>query len=247
MQQTQPPTNDISSNDFSSPQPLCDVHTHPASMTDPDAYLQFRRKQGTSAIIAASASPDDWPKILALADRHHDVFPALGIHPWAAASLPPHALSAALDALQKHLDNRPYIRAISECGLDASKPNIAQQLSIFKEQCTLAREYHRIIIIHTFKSFHLLSHLTERDRVVFHGFRASPQIQKWALARGFLFSIGSAMLSKHPPILLPETAPFLLPESDDDGHHTANFPAIAQKLPPDASLRAITLFDLKKI
>lgn len=202
--------------------PSLDAHAHPLLFEDPDAYMHRRRLQGIRCILSASVKASDWLANLALAHRHPEIRPCLGLHPAEIAKYSSeNAWREDLDIMEDIIERQKAsipIAALSECGLDARYPRQDWQSAALDAQIDIANRHDLPIILHCVKAFHLLPKRLKRCQtpIIHHGFSASLDIQRWALAEGHYVSLGRALMRKKPPQFEREIFERAFLESDDD-------------------------------
>ena len=128
-----------------------DAHGHlQDSRVGPEVASVLKRASvaGVEGVACCGTGPEDWDAVLALAERHPEVVPLLGLHPWRVAEAPPDwrsSLNARLSASGAGL---------GECGLDFAQPgDRAAQLEAFRFQVRLARELNRPLALHCVKAW----------------------------------------------------------------------------------------------
>lgn len=116
----------------------------------PRLYAQF----GVGQVVVNGTSPEDWPDVLALAQRFDCVIPSFGLHPWRVNA----ASTGWQDGLLKHLDaaealGRPV--GIGECGLDKwiRDYDLDKQKAAFQWQLDLATERKLPLSIHCLQAW----------------------------------------------------------------------------------------------
>lgn len=190
-----------------------------------DAGVDTLMAIGSGYGIAGNAAAVD------LAEQHDNVFAAVGVHPHESHELD----DANRDAIRDWLAH-PKVMALGECGLDYHYMNSPRetQLSVFREQVSLAREIDIPVVIHVRGDEpnaydDLLDIWIERGegalRGVLHCYTGTLPFAKRALEHGFYVSFSGIVTFKRSEALrevaagLPldrlmvETdAPFLAPE-----------------------------------
>jgi len=160
--------------------PLVDAHLHLQDGRFPPAerrrIIARALDAGVGLLVVNAVDETDWRPICALAAAHGHVIPALGLHPWHAATAGKgweERLRAACRAHGAH---------IGECGLD--KPcgvDPRTQERIFLAQLAIAAEFGRTASIHCVKRWgRLLDILRSQGRSsaipVIHSFGGSPEM-----------------------------------------------------------------------
>jgi len=185
-----------------------DVHTHlthEAFAGDQDAVIARAVAAGVDTIVVNGLEPTSNRQVLALAERHPAVKPALGIYPLDAvnelipASLPFVVPRFDVDAelafiRQQALAGR--LAAVGECGLDGhwvDASTFAQQERVFEALIGVALEADLPLVIHTRKlevraAEILAAHGVQK--VNFHCFGGRTNLaREWAERYGWWFSI----------------------------------------------------------
>lgn len=127
---------------------LFDTHAHlhdPAFAEDREAVLARARAAGVGTLLTIGTDPESSREAVALAERHGDVYAAVGIHPHDAAR----AAAGALEEIAT-LARGPRVVAIGEIGLDYFRnlsPVPAQQAAL-RSQLALARELRKPVLLH---------------------------------------------------------------------------------------------------
>jgi len=166
---------------------VIDTHAHLDACADrPSALLRRARDVGVDRIITVGTGIDSCRTALELADRHEEVFAALGIDPHQATD---HE-AARIGELRDLLDHERVV-AVGETGLDYYRDGSARdrQRKLFDAQLALASDLDMPVVIHTREA--------DRDTadalagfagtVVMHCF-SSPGLLATVLERGYYVS-----------------------------------------------------------
>ena len=95
---------------------LIDSHCHlnyPGLVEDEPGVLERARARGVGGFLNISTRQSEWPSVVAAAERHPDVWAAIGVHPHEADAHPELGTDAIVEAAA-----HPRVVAIGECGLD---------------------------------------------------------------------------------------------------------------------------------
>jgi len=206
----------------------------PARWVDSHCHLQLAG--GDDHVTRARAADVDWmvcvgtdletsQAAMAIADRHADVFAAVGLHPHDASKL------GVEWAMLEPLALSDQCLAIGECGFDLYYEHSPrdEQETAFRFQIRLARRTGKPLVIHSRDAwddtFRVLDDEGVPERTVFHCFTGGPQEAQSALERGCHLSFSGIVSFKSagdlreaariapPDRLLVETdSPFLTPE-----------------------------------
>ena len=166
---------------------MIDTHAHLDACADrPSALIRRARAAGVDRIVTVGTGIDSCRVALELAERHEEVFAALGIDPHQATD---HEASR-IGELRDLLDHERVV-AVGETGLDYYRDGSARdrQRKLFDAQLALASELGKPVVIHTREA--------DRDTadalagfagtVVMHCF-SSPGLLATVLERGYYVS-----------------------------------------------------------
>src|SRR6185437_11247561 len=125
-----------------------DSHCHldfPDLASNLDALLAGMRNNDVSHALCVSVNLEDFPRVLALAETHSNLFASVGVHPDYENLTEPQA--AQLATLADH----PRVVAIGETGLDyfRLKGDLEWQRERFRQHIRAARQCGKPLIIHT--------------------------------------------------------------------------------------------------
>lgn len=115
---------------------FADAHLHPADMSE--TYPGYEHAE---LLLGCSTCPADWDVLRGIDDGRIVRF--YGIHPWKV----PEWTNDAEDRLRSILEHYPE-SGIGEIGLDSKRNGMAEQIGIFREQLSIAKEYGRPVQIH---------------------------------------------------------------------------------------------------
>jgi TatD DNase family protein len=125
---------------------LIDTHAHLDACADrPSALLRRARSAGVDRVITIGTGIESCHAALALADRHEEVFAALGIDPHQAGGAEADRV-AELDELLGH----EKAVAVGETGLDYYRDHAPRdrQLRLFEAELELATAHGKPVVIH---------------------------------------------------------------------------------------------------
>jgi TatD DNase family protein len=166
---------------------VTDTHAHLDACEEPaDVLVARAREAGVGRIVSVGSGLASCRETLAIAERHDDVFAALGIHPHQAADDD----AERLDELRELLaDDRAV--AVGEAGLDFYRDYAPhdRQRDLFERQLELAAELGKPVVIHTRAASVETAAALEpfAGTVVLHCFSA-PELLPVALDRGYYVS-----------------------------------------------------------
>ena len=166
---------------------MIDTHAHLDACADrPSALIRRARAAGVERIVTVGTGIDSCRAALELAERHEEVFAALGIDPHQATD---HEASR-IGELRELLDHERAV-AVGETGLDYFRDGSARdrQRKLFDAQLALASELDKPVVIHTREADRdtadALASFT--GTVVMHCF-SSPGLLATVLERGYYVS-----------------------------------------------------------
>lgn len=235
---------------------LVDSHCHldfPDLASNLDELLAKMRDNEVSHALCVSVNLQDFPRVLALAEAHSNLFASVGVHPDYENLIEPQA--AQLAALAAH----PRVVAIGETGLDyfRLKGDLEWQRERFRQHIRAARQCDKPLIIHTREAAEdTLRIMAEEgaDSVagVMHCFTESWEVAQRAMEMNFYISFSGIVtfkkavslkeIAKRIPLerMLVETdSPYLAPVPH---RGKMNQPAFVRHVAEEiAELRGITV------
>ena len=206
---------------------LVDSHCHlnyPGLVEDEAGVLERARGRGVQGFLNISTRQSEWGDVLAAAERHPDVWAAIGVHPHEADKHPDLGSAALVEAA-----THPRVIAIGECGLDYyyDKSDRAAQRERFRAHIAAARENGLPLVIHTRDAEEdTVAILREEPGVtgVLHCFTGSQWLADQGLELGFYVSMSGIVTFKNAKdlqevaksipadrLLVETDAPFLAP------------------------------------
>lgn len=192
--------------------PLTDTHAHlddAAYDADRDAVIARARAAGVTRILAVGIGERSIAATLALAEKHAEVFAAVGVHPNALDALP----AERWDLLERAA-RHPRVVAVGETGLDFFRlkgEDLATgrriQRDFFLKQLDLARRLDKPVVIHCREALEeTLAILREFGRFrpapgVMHCFAGNRTQAEEFFALGYTISVGGILTFKNAPEL----------------------------------------------
>jgi TatD DNase family protein len=204
---------------------LIDTHAHLDACADrPSALLRRARSAGVDRVITIGTGIESCRTALALADRHEEVFAALGIDPHQAGG----AEADRVAELEELLGHDKAV-AVGETGLDYYRDHAPRerQLRLFEAQLELATAHAKPVVIHNRDADDDTARTLARfaGTIVLHCF-SSPGLLATALERRYYVSFAGNVTypkaqdlraaAKQVPAdrLLAETdSPYLAPQA----------------------------------
>jgi TatD DNase family protein len=172
-------------------------HAYDSAMPDgPDGAVAAARAAGVATMVVVGCDRATSLAARALASRHADVHPTVGLHPHEAR----HGVDTIRDLLTG--DGASGVVAVGECGLDYyydHSPRDAQR-DAFAEQIALAHELDLTLVIHTrdawADTFDVLDAVGVPERTVFHCFTGGPDEAAECLRRDAFVSFSGIVTFK---------------------------------------------------
>lgn len=114
-----------------------------------EAILPAVRREGVARMVVNGACEADWPDVLALAERHPEIIPSFGYHPWYVRE----CSETWQERLLFFLDQAPA--GVGEIGLDrwVKGHDVARQQAVFRWQLRVAAERNRPVSIHCLQAW----------------------------------------------------------------------------------------------
>ena len=171
---------------------LVDSHCHidfPELAADIDGVLARMRANEVSHALCVCVNLEDFPRVLALADAHHNLFATVGVHPDQQEGADPGWQDIA------RLAERDRVVAIGETGLDYYRltGDAEWQRARFRNHIRAAREVNKPLIIHCRQSAGDLLAIMREERAadvggIMHCFTESWAVAEQAMAMNFHIS-----------------------------------------------------------
>ncbi|MCD2324857.1 TatD family hydrolase [Sphingomonas sp. IC-56] len=209
---------------------LADSHCHlnyKGLVEEQQQVLARARESGVGAMLNISTREREWDDVIAVAEREHDVWASVGIHPH-EADQHPHVDTAKLVERTQH----PRVVGIGESGLDYyyDHSDRERQQASFRAHLAACRETQLPIIVHTRDAEEDTAEILREEMGkgafpgVIHCFTASGAFADIALELGFYISISGIVTFKNARdlqetavrlpldrLLIETDAPFLAP------------------------------------
>jgi TatD DNase family protein len=182
---------------------LIDSHCHlnyEGLVERQDEVLENARQRGVQGFLNISTRQREWGDIIAVAERHSDVWASVGVHPHEADAHPDLGATALIEGT-KH----DRVVAIGECGLDYyyDKSDRGAQRDRFEAHIEAARQTGLPLIVHTRDAEEDTAEILERAvkergvTGVLHCFTGSASLAKKALDLGFFISLSGIVTFKN--------------------------------------------------
>jgi TatD DNase family protein len=180
-----------------------DSHCHlnyKGLVEDQEGVLRRARESGVAGMLNISTRSAEWNDVIAVAERHDDVWASVGIHPHDADT---HAEVEAATLVEKAA--HPRVVGIGETGLDFyyDRSDRDRQRASFRSHIAAARETGLPLIVHTREAEADTAQILEEEMGkgafpgVIHCFTASADFAAKALDLGFYISISGIVTFKN--------------------------------------------------
>lgn len=180
---------------------LVDSHCHldfPELADDLPAILETMRENDVGAALCVSVTLEDFPKVLALAERHENLYASVGVHP----DYPDLREPTVRELVE--LAQHPKVVAIGETGLDYYRltGDLEWQRERFRVHIRAARQSRKPLIIHTRSASEDTLRLMREEQAgeaggVMHCFTESWAVAQGALGLGFHISFSGIVTFKN--------------------------------------------------
>jgi TatD DNase family protein len=219
---------------------LIDSHCHlnyEGLVERQDEVLDHARDRGVRGFLNISTRQREWSDVIAVAERHGDVWASVGVHPHEADAHPDLGATALVEGA-----DHPRVIAIGECGLDYyyDTSDREAQRDRFEAHIEAARQTGLPLIVHTRDAEQDTAEILERAvqrggvRGVLHCFTGSAELARKALDLGFFISLSGIVTFKNARDL-QDTAKWLPADEmlvETDSPFLAPVPHRGQKCEP---------------
>jgi len=179
---------------------LYDSHTHLDQYPEEEAQglLQRAREAGVTRIITAGTTLESSAACVKLAERFHEVYAAVGVHPMDIKEPWSQQIAERLKGLA---GSNPKVVAISEIGLDFQRgmPDRQLQERYLREQIQIAKELQMPIIYHSREAYPYILDILEEEGAqdvgaIAHYFQGDLSIAKRCTEMGIYISLAKPLL-----------------------------------------------------
>jgi len=193
------------------------------SLANIDEIIQLSHNNQVDYIINSGVNMKTNQEILALSNKHYNMFITLGIHPEYEDSY----LESDIKFIENNLQNKKVI-AIGEIGLDYHYDgyNKQRQIELFCKQLELAEKYRLPVVIHSRDAVQDTLNILKKYKLkgVIHSFSGSLETAKEYIKMGYKLGINGVVTFKNAHIkevvrtlgienfLLETDSPYLTPE-----------------------------------
>jgi TatD DNase family protein len=199
-----------------------DSHCH-LTMSNAEENLAAAREAGVRGFVVPATKLDDAPQAVEIAQRHDDVWAAVGFHPHDAKDCDDAAFAEI-----RRLAGDERVVAVGECGLDYHYMHSERrtQIEVFERHIALARELDKPIIVHNRESTDDMVEVLGRSggRGILHSFTESLPVAKKFVDLGYFISFSGIVTFRtaeslreaarglpHDMVLIETDTPFLAP------------------------------------
>lgn len=147
---------------------------------------------GVSGFVLPGVHPEGWPGISAVARKHHNVFPAYGIHPMYSGIVNEQVLKQLQEIAPKGV-------AIGEIGLDpAYQIPMEVQEQVFCKQLRIAVNSNLPVLIHCRRAFQRALKILHEEHAelvggIMHAYSGSLEMAREFIRLGFAISISGTV------------------------------------------------------
>ena len=200
---------------------MIDTHCHFDMMSNPEAYIREKERQGDIVIGMTNA-----PSHFQMGYQHVKYFKyirlALGFHPLLA-----HELQGEMSLFEQLIAKTSYV---GEIGLDFSREGESTkdiQINSLKQILSILSDKNKIISVHSRKAEPTLLSLLKAyhiKNVIFHWYTGDLSLVPEILNAGYYFSINEAMVSSVKGRRIIDMLPYnrILTETDSPFNRKAN-------------------------
>lgn len=177
---------------------LIDTHCHLLSCEydNVDKEIKEAIESGVEKIIINGFDVSSSKEAVELSEKYNNVYAAVGIGPENISKITNDDINAI-----KKLTYSPKVVAIGEIGLDYywTKENKEQQIKIFKQMLSIAKERNLPVIVHSRQAIQDTYNLLTEYNVkgVLHCYSGSIEMAKKFINNGFLIGIGGVVTFKN--------------------------------------------------
>jgi TatD DNase family protein len=199
-----------------------DSHCH-LTMSDAESTLTRAREAGVRGFVVPGTKLDDAPQTVAVAQKHADVWAAVGFHPHEAKDCDDSAFAEI-----ERLAAEPRVVAIGECGLDYHYMHSPRetQIAVFERHLDLAKRMDKPIIVHNRESTEDMVAILSASgaRGILHSFTESEEVARKFIDAGYYISFSGIVTFRsaealracakalpHDRVLIETDTPFLAP------------------------------------
>lgn len=189
-----------------------------------EEVINEAKKNNVEKLIISGCDKKSIKESLKIATEYENIYLSLGFHP-SEANI---TTKDDIEKLKTIIKSNNKVVAIGEIGLDYhwEKDNKEQQIWLFKEMLSLAKELNLPVVIHSRDAFQNTYDILKESKVkgVIHCFSGNIENAKMYISLGFLLGIGGVLTFKNSKLkdvikdidvskILTETdSPYLAPE-----------------------------------
>ncbi|MGD9980700.1 MAG: TatD family hydrolase [Hyphomonadaceae bacterium] len=182
---------------------LIDSHVnlhHHAFDADRVDVITRARQAGVARMITICDKIENFPEVIAIAERHQDIYASVGAHP--------HYAKDHLDLTAERLielGGHEKVVGVGETGLDQHYKfsPFEDQVAVFRVHAKAAHALGKTLIIHTREADAAMAELLEEEagkgplRILMHCYTSGPELARRALAIGAYFSFSGIVTFKN--------------------------------------------------
>lgn len=201
---------------------MIDCHCHLLDIPQlSGGFFPSLSKVDITKIYCNSVSVSQWANLDLLAQKHPEVIPFYGIHPWNLRDITDHDLE-----ILSHFLNKPKA-CCGEIGLDRlCKTDFLKQEKIFRNQLDLASKTNSFVAIHCVKAWgrmlEILAEYHGQISFMLHSFQGAREVMERVVAMGGMISFSDRVMAanqhKLQSVLMATPLENLLLETDFPFH-----------------------------
>lgn len=153
--------------------------------------------EGGRYLVCNGTCEGDWKKIIDISDKHKNVIPFLGVHPWCVENIS----DDWFEALRRYTNSKKI--GIGEIGIDRLGEDVDEEKrkKVFRMQLELAQDKNLPVSIHCVRAWDMLVPILDDyksiEKIMIHNFSGNWQIAKSLIDRGLYLSFSISVLDKN--------------------------------------------------
>ena len=167
---------------------------------DREAVIERARQAGVGRMITICDKIENFPAVIAIAERHEDIYASVGAHPHYAKD----HLDLSAETLIE-LGAHPKVVGIGETGLDQHYKHspFEEQVKVFRAHAEAARTLGKTLIIHTREADLAMGDLLQEEAgkgplpILMHCYTSGAELARRAIALGAYISFSGIMTFKN--------------------------------------------------
>jgi TatD DNase family protein len=182
---------------------IVDSHCHlnilPEEVGSVEAVIAQAKELGVERMMCIAINPEKWHEVIELADKHEEVYAAIGVHPCEQVDV------VITDEQLIKAASHPKVLAIGEIGLDYfhfDDEDMNWQHERFRQQIRIAKQLNKPVVIHTRNSTPDCLRILEEEHAeeiggIMHCFVEDLETAEQAMKLGFYISFSGIVTFKN--------------------------------------------------